>query len=118
MYHIFSQNQFFSCLTRFFKHHGIVNYCRISFKFEKEIHKTQLHWIMRAVCCTYLRISVPCIGIHNLETTLQFYHGYQYANELKFTNLCLICFTQVTTVGNLVMICSMVADIWEHSEIF
>ena len=32
--YIFSESVF-SCLTRFFKHHGIVNYCRISFKFEK-----------------------------------------------------------------------------------
>ena len=40
------------------------------------------------------------------------YHSYQYANELKFTNLRLF---SISTVENLVMICSTVAEIWEHS---
>ena len=57
----------FSCSTRFFKHHGIANSCRIYLKFEIEIHKTQLHGIVRAFCCTYFRISVPCVRINNLE---------------------------------------------------
>ena len=56
----------FSCFTRFFKHRGIANSYRICFKFEREIH-TQLHGMMRAFCCTYFRISVPCVRIHNLE---------------------------------------------------
>ena len=57
----------FSCFTRFFKHHGIANSCRICFKFEREVPKTQLHGMMRAFCYTCFRISVPCVRIHNLE---------------------------------------------------
>ena len=57
----------FSCFTRFFKHHGIANSCRMCFKFEREVHKTQLHGMMRAFCYTCFRISVPCVRIHNLE---------------------------------------------------
>ena len=42
-------------------------------KFERETHKTQLHGMMRAFCCTYFRISVPCVRIHNLEKKLRFF---------------------------------------------
>ena len=57
----------FPRFTRFFKHHSIANSCRICFKFEREIHKTQLHGMMRAFCCIYFIISVPCVGIRHLE---------------------------------------------------
>ena len=32
----------FSCFTRFFKHPSIANSYRIGFKFERDMHKTQL----------------------------------------------------------------------------
>ena len=57
----------FSRFTRFFKHHSIANSCRICFKFEREIYKTQIHGMMRAFCCIYFIISVPCVGIRHLE---------------------------------------------------
>ena len=65
----------FSCFTRFFKRHSPINSCRICFKFKREIglHKTQLHGMMRAFCCTYFRISVPCVRIHNLEKKIEIF---------------------------------------------
>ena len=42
------------------------NIFRFCFKFDREIHNTQLHGMMRAFCCIYFIISVPCVGIRHL----------------------------------------------------
>ena len=60
----------FSCFTRFFKHPSIANSYRICFKFERDMHKTQLLGMMRAFCCSYFSISATGVRIHNLETKI------------------------------------------------
>ncbi len=66
LYHRFSQNQFFLFHT-FFQTSWYRQFLSNCFKFEREIHKTQLHGMMRAFCYTCFRISVPCVRTHNLE---------------------------------------------------
>ena len=60
----------FSCFTRFFKHPSIANSYRICFKFERDMHNSQLLVMMRAFCCSYFRISATCVRIHNLQTKI------------------------------------------------